>query len=309
VEFDRALAELAIAEQGLPNEPEIFKYKTWILRRMEGRLDEALEAGRRMVELDPRNEKEALYVLGPTYYWLRNYSEADDALDKLLVIRPDHARAHIVRAGTDMYRDGDVGRVKTLIEDELQIYVENGVDLEMPWLAAVYEGNFDLALRYIDDWRESGLAEHGLFYLPPSYHGQTLQLAGQPERAIPYFEEARSEIEQLLDRDPDDSGYHLAMAEVAAGLGHKDEAIALAEEAMAMMPRTIDLRRGARVQMNAIRNVFAIIKDDERVLEYLDDYLTKSGPWSIEGLLPDPRFDFIRDDPRFVALVEKYLRK
>jgi serine/threonine-protein kinase len=309
VEFDRALAELAIAEQGLPNEPEIFKYKTWILRRMEGRLDEALEAGRRMVELDPRNEKEALYVLGPTYYWLRNYSEADDALDKLLVIRPDHARAHIVRASTDMYRDGDVGRVKALVEDELKIYVENGIELGMPWLAAVYDGDFDLALRYVDNWRESGLAEHGLFFLTSSYQGQTLQLAGQPERAIPYFEEARSEIEQLLDRDPDDDGYQLAMAEVAAGLGNRDEAIALAEEAMAMTPRTIDLRMGAWVQLNAVRNVFAIIQDDERVLENLDDYQSKPGEWSIEGLLPDPRFDFIRDDPRFVALVEKYRRK
>jgi tetratricopeptide (TPR) repeat protein len=148
-----------------------------------------------------------------------------------------------------------------------------------------------------------------LFFLTSSYQGQTLQLAGQPERAIPYFEEARSEIEQLLDRDPDDDGYQLAMAEVAAGLGNRDEAIALAEEAMAMTPRTIDLRMGAWVQLNAVRNVFAIIQDDERVLENLDDYLSKPGEWSIEGLLPDPRFDFIRDDPRFVALVEKYRRK
>ena len=269
VEFDRALAELAIAEQGLPNEPEIFKYKTWILRRMEGRLDEALEAGRRMVELDPRNEKEALYVLGPTYYWLRNYSEVDDALDKLLVIRPDHARAYIVRASTDLYRDGDVGRVKALVEDELQIYVENGVELAMPWLAAVYDGDFDLALRYVDTWRETGLAEIGLFFLTSSYHGQTLQLAGQPERAIPYFEVARSEIEQLLEINPDEQGYYLAMAEVAAGLGNRVEAIAFAEQAVAMVPRTIDLRMGAWVQLNAVRNVFAIIQDDERVLENL----------------------------------------
>jgi tetratricopeptide (TPR) repeat protein len=148
-----------------------------------------------------------------------------------------------------------------------------------------------------------------LFFLTSSYHGQTLQLAGQPERAIPYFEVARSEIEQLLEINPDEQGYYLAMAEVAAGLGNRVEAIAFAEQAMAMVPRTIDLRMGAWVQLNAVRNVFAIIQDDERVLENLDDYLSRPGEWSIEGLLPDPRFDFIRDDPRFVALVEKYRRK
>ena len=44
-------------------------------------------------------------------------------------------------------------------------------------------------------------------------------------------------------------------------------------------------------------------------IEQLDAYLLGPGPWSIEGLLPDPRLDPIRDDPRFQALVEKYRRQ
>jgi hypothetical protein len=48
--------------------------------------------------------------------------------------------------------------------------------------------------------------------------------------------------------------------------------------------------------------------DFESALQNLDIYLSGEGNWSIEGLLPDPRLDPIRDDPRFIALVDKYRR-
>ena len=44
-----------------------------------------------------------------------------------------------------------------------------------------------------------------------------------------------------------------------------------------------------------------------QAIDLLDDYLgTRGAAWTIEGLLPDPRLDPIRDNPRFVALVEKH---
>jgi len=77
-----------------------------------------------------------------------------------------------------------------------------------------------------------------------------------------------------------------------------------------MMPPTRDGVAGRNVQSEMIIGVFAVIQDDERLLRELDDYLRHPGGFmSIEGLLPDPRLDFIRDDPRFVALVEKYKRR
>ena len=44
-------------------------------------------------------------------------------------------------------------------------------------------------------------------------------------------------------------------------------------------------------------------------IDELDAYLAAEGVWSIEGLLPDPRLDPVRDYPRFKALVEKYRRQ
>ena len=50
--------------------------------------------------------------------------------------------------------------------------------------------------------------------------------------------------------------------------------------------------------------------DYDSAIEELDKHLATPGAyWSIEGLLPDPRLDPIRNDPRFQAMVERYRRQ
>ena len=79
---------------------------------------------------------------------------------------------------------------------------------------------------------------------------------------------------------------------------------------MALFSPSTDAIDGRDLQIQSVIRVFAAIQDDDRVIRELDDYLgTRGGEWSVEGLSPDPRLDFIQDDPRFVALVEKYRRQ
>ena len=46
--------------------------------------------------------------------------------------------------------------------------------------------------------------------------------------------------------------------------------------------------------------------DRDRFLADLDEYLSGPGSWSIEALSRDPRLDYLIDDPRFKAIVNKY---
>ena len=66
---------------------------------------------------------------------------------------------------------------------------------------------------------------------------------------------------------------------------------------------------GAWYQQGAIMGVFAPAGDAAAVVEELDAFLAHASTWSIEGLLPDPRLDSVRNDPRFQELVEKYTRQ
>ena len=77
---------------------------------------------------------------------------------------------------------------------------------------------------------------------------------------------------------------------------------------MEIMPTSRDTLVGPRVHVDAIIRVFALAGDANEAVEALDNYLDAPGEWSIEGLLPDPRLDSVREDPRFQTLVEKYRR-
>ena len=72
------------------------------------------------------------------------------------------------------------------------------------------------------------------------------------------------------------------------------------------MPASADIRQWARYDL--ITRVLAPAGLNDDAIEQLDAYLTESGQWSIEGLLPDPRLNPIQGDPRFQDLVDKYRR-
>ena len=76
---------------------------------------------------------------------------------------------------------------------------------------------------------------------------------------------------------------------------------------MALSPTSRQATSGTALHLNAIL-IFVAAGDFDVAIDELDAYLASPAEWSIEGLVPDPRLDPIRDDPRFMALVEKYSR-
>ncbi len=81
-----ALSEFQKAEQGLPNNADVFTAIAMIQRR-RGRSDEALEAARRAVTLDPRN-RDACFFLATTYGSQRRFRESRAVVDRVLAIDP-----------------------------------------------------------------------------------------------------------------------------------------------------------------------------------------------------------------------------
>ncbi len=292
-DYDRALEEYLIAERGMPGSAELAVARAEIYRRL-GQWDQALANWEQAIDLDPRNPL-LFFQHAYTSVAFRDYAQAELYVNRTLEIGPDAPNAASLKANIPLYRDGD--HPTLLIEGRF-----------WSWLAAIYKRDYGAELEYLDQW-EIEIHSGGFFYIPKaSLYGVTYQLAGQPELAEPHFQAARTQVEEALAANAEDPRLYIALGEVLAGLGERESAVRAARQAIALQPTSIDAIDGPNIQLDGIIRVFMPAGDYDAAIEELDAYLAAPGMWSIEGLLPDPRLDPIRDDPRFQALVEKYKR-
>src|SRR6266446_10730596 len=104
-DYAGALAELESVRRALPNDPRLFEYTGYILRR-RGQQEEGLRNLERAVELDPRNF-DILQQIALSYQQLGRYAESIAALDRALAIVPDNAETRANRGLWYLFWKGD----------------------------------------------------------------------------------------------------------------------------------------------------------------------------------------------------------
>src|SRR6266480_4364101 len=148
-EYDRARAELALAQQSLPNDPRVYELAGKIDRR-QGRWADATHNLERASELDPRNLPYLLH-LGATYnLWLHDYEQYAKVMDRILALHPDDKPARIFRAFIAVDQRADTGPWRVAIE---KILAEDPASAKDPFLTGQ---RFILAL-FDRDWDAAGV--------------------------------------------------------------------------------------------------------------------------------------------------------
>lgn len=300
---ERAVVELEAASRSMPGNAVLHMQRAFFYRRM-GRWNESIEAFQRWQEYDPLN-REVRNDLARTYYLRREYERAEEMLDLALQLAPDDEQAYADKALLPLWRDGNATLTAATAADESAPLGD--VRARMGWIAALYDEDYALALEYVESMAADYVYRGDRRYIPrASYLGVTYQLWGQAERAQQHFQEAFEHLEEMRLENPADARLYVTLGEALVGLNEREEAIDHARHAIELLPRSDDTIAGPRIQIDAIVRVFASAGAVEDATRELDDYLSNEGEWSIEGLLPDPRFNGIREDPRFVALVERH---
>jgi len=299
-DYERALEELAIAEPDFPLDVDLLRTRA-LIYRSTGEWSAALYELGRAVELEPE-DAELLEELAVTHVVLRDYSAAESLLDQTLELAPEREAARIHKAMLPLFRDGDGSVLRAAAETSL-----GSGRPWMGWLAGFIERDYPAARQALDETVSDTLVwDTG--YMPKALaQGLIQHWSGNLDVAQLHFETARQTLERDLQTEPDDPELHVALGETLAHLGAHESAIRMAHRVIDVLPVSKDAFSGPSYRLAAVR-VLAAAGDSDAVIEELDTYLSSPGQYSIEAIVSDPRFDPIRDDPRFQTLVDRYRR-
>jgi len=297
----RALAEFDLAARGMPDAPELLFARALVYKRL-GRWEQALDTFEQARILDPRSTRLS-FNQADTYVSLREYEVANEYLERILAIDPNYVHARVWQAYIPLVRDGDVSALKSLPTTTNWVH-------HLRWIAALYERDFAAACTVLEDWKTGVFAWPWHYELKSLAYGVVYDLANRPDDARGAMLEGRADIEAALAKSADDPRLLISLGEALAVLGEAQEAVRVGLQAIAMRPRSQDAYIGLVYQIDAVLRVLVRAGALDEAIAQLDDYLGARGAaWTIEGLLPDPRLDPIRDHPGFVAIIEKHRRR
>jgi eukaryotic-like serine/threonine-protein kinase len=302
-----ALKDYRIALEGLPNDAELWELIGYAHRRL-GNWDEALAALDKVVVLDPRNAN-ALWDLGAgTLRFLRRYQEDVEYSSRALALAPDVAEVDVYRGWTWVVWQGRLDSLGAALdrhprEADLGSLGSVAAQRAQLWLWERKPDSLLALLRRIP----APVLEGQEFYLPTAlYAAWAHQLRGDGLAAWTAFDSARVVLDSVVALLPDDWRGHAARGLALAGLGRQREAQREARwlehsktyREDAFLAKWLGEDR-ARI-LAGIGDVDAALAEIERLL---------AGPCfdlSVHTLRLDPRWDPIRNDPRFQALLVKY---
>jgi tetratricopeptide (TPR) repeat protein len=294
---------LHIAEQGLPGNSELIRWKAYILRRRGG-WNDALRDLQRARALDPR-DSEAVTEVAFTLLNLRRYDEAASVYEDALALAPDYPAALTYQGMIPLLRDGTVASAR-----ETMIAIEQVSEVPWKyahgWQAAICAGDFEQAEalarrveRVAGQWHE---------YPQALLLGWTLLLQGREQEAQPHFQEAAAGLRQDLQERPDDPRLYASLALSLAGLGQFEEALDQANRSVEIMPTERDIFVG-NWMLQELAWVHVMAGNTKEAVETLDRILSVPSVWSVEALLIDPRVAPIRESAEFQALVDKHRQR
>jgi TolB-like protein/Tfp pilus assembly protein PilF len=299
-DYDRARAELALAQQSLPNNPRVYEL-AGLTDRGDGRWVEAIRNFQRACELDPKHGPH-LVNLGTTYLWLKDYDQMARVMDRIIALVPDHKRPRLIRANIELDRRADTRPLRAAIEkiltnepgsDKDPVVSDSRLDL------ALYDRDLDTADSLAAALPEKAVRDFSL--------GVVARLKGDALGARAAFMSARAETEEELRVHPDDTDLLFRLAQIDALLGRKQEALSEGRRAMELVPAAQEAMFGSCPnEVCAVRS-FALLcaraGETDLALEQLEAVTKIPGGPSYGELRLDPMWDPLRGDPRFEKIV------
>ena len=308
LDYGAALQELDAVRDRLPSSVDLYRFYSGIYRRT-GRWEESVQNAQRAIELDPLHVEE-MWNQSATYLAMRRFDEARDLIRRAISTAPDMVNLYVMLAYIERM---DTGNTEIGFHLAQQAPTTNNVQADaLLWWHKLYTRDYEGALDILNRSDGFGFPNSPFLYPRESMRAAVLRLQGEHELAREHFELARIQIEAELRDTPVNRGtpnLRVMLGEALVATGEIQRGIEMTDRGLLELSPSVDAYFSRFLQYEAIMRVFLAADPFGRGLTMLDEYLSShGGGFSIEGLLPDPRFDPIRDDPRFIELVNKFRR-
>jgi tetratricopeptide (TPR) repeat protein len=301
LEYERARAEIAIANRTLPNSSRIFELSGYIDRR-QGRWAESARNLERALELDPRNVF-TLQQISMSYDMLRAYPEQIAALERMLALKPNDVETRLERARVDLSWRADPWPLHALVEG---LMVENPASEKTLASTRLYlafcERDSAAAERALAALGDNTFGPNAVAFSRAYGEGLLARMKGDVAAAHTAFTAARNAQEQIVRAQPDYGPALCVLGLIDAGLGRKEDALREGRRAIELLPVAKDSLNGP-LMINFFAVTCAWIEEKDLALEQLHIAAQLPGALNYGSLKLHPQWDSLRGDPRFEKLV------
>jgi TolB-like protein/Flp pilus assembly protein TadD len=305
--YDAALREFGIAQRGLPNESEVY-LAIGAIQRRQGKWAESTANLEKSVSLNPKDTW-PLQQLTFNYWMLRDFDKANQTIDRALALNPTAFGLLETKSRLALSEKGDFSVAEKALSAMNAAGMTNEEKLK---LASARADVFFLERKYREGLQAAELLPDdqvagfpGGLWSKYYYVGFAWKALQDEPHARAAFLKAKTAAEEQIKRSPDDAKPHMQLAKALAQLGAKKAALAEAQRASELQPESKDALDGPHIT-EGVAEVYAILGDNGRAIEILEGLLNRPSYVTAQGLKVNPIWDTLRNDPRFLALIDRH---
>ena len=279
----------------------VFEILGFIDRR-QGRWAESTKNLERAIELDPQNSG-FLKQLADSYFCLRQYADAERVLDRGIAVAPKDSNMRAYRAEIELHWHADTRPLRSTVEAILAKDPRQGKNVAQLWIeVSLCERDFDFASRALAAMPIAGCYDDWIPFPRTWCEGAVAQMGGDKAGAHAAFTSARNETAKLSADQPDYAEALCVLGMADAALGNKQDAIRNGRRAVELGPVGKNAIEGALL-IRYLAVIYAWMGEKDLAFEQLAVAARTPGFLSYGELRLHPRWDPLRDDPRFDKIV------
>ena len=301
LDYDGALAELAIAQRTSPNDPRVSELTGYIDRR-RGRHEEGVRNLQKALELDPRNVY-LLQQISFSYKFVRRYPEEATTLDRALAILPKDIDTRVARAFVELEWRADTRPLHATIESILSENRSAAENIADNWVTlALCERDASAAERALAALGENSFVQDAVHLSRSFGEGLVARMTHDDAKARAAFATARDQQAQAVKEQPEYGPAICTLGLVDAALGRKEEALQEGRRAVELVPVTKDAINGVHM-IEYLAIIAAWTGEKDLAFEQLAIAARLPSRVNYGQLKLHPFWDPLRGDHRFDQIV------